>query len=110
MKKLVIYTMVLTLIFSLAGASESLARQNPHHRHRHVVAVRPVRPHGNINQRVHTRAGYIWVEGRWQWHKRRRTYVWVNGHTVKKKPGKVWVKGHWQAVRGGWYYVPGFWA
>ena len=110
MKRLFIYTVVLSLFFSLAGVSDSYARLSVKPRYKRVVVVKPVRPHIYVNKHIQVKSGYVWIDGHWKYNKRTRNYVWVNGSVVKKKRGQVWVSGHWKRVRGGYTYVPGFWA
>ena len=74
------------------------------------MVVRPVTPHVKLYKPIKIRAGYVWIDGYWQWNRRAHKYFWVKGHLTRRKAGKVWIAGHWHQVRGGWVYQPGFWA
>ena len=110
MKKLFIYTVVLSLFFSLAGVSDSFAKHRVKPRYKRVVVVKPVRPNVYVNKHIQLKSGYAWMDGHWKYNNRTHNYVWVNGHAKKIKRGKVWVSGRWNKVRGGYTYVRGFWA
>ena len=110
MKRLFIYTIVVSLFFSFAGVSDSFAKHKVKHRYKRVILVKPVKPNIYVKKHIIINTGYVWIDGHWKYNKRTRNYVWVNGHVVKIKRGKVWVSGHWSKVRGGWIYNQGFWA
>jgi len=110
MKRLRNYFIVFILIFSFAGTTDALAIDRLKPRRKHVVRVKPVRPHVAVNRHVRVKRGHVRIEGYWQYNKHHQKYVWVNGHVVKQRHGKTWVSGHWSKVRGGWVYVSGFWA
>ncbi len=107
MQKPLLYLVIL-LLFSFGPANQVLAGHKPHPRYK-IVKVKPAH-HYRAHRPAHIRPGYVWIEGHWVWHKRQHNYVWVKGRVVKKRQHKTWVNGHWQRVRGGWVYVPGFWA
>ena len=107
MQKLFI-SIAVVILFMGALFSPAIAKGDPHPRYK-VVTVKPVH-HKRAHRPAHIKRGHVWIEGHWVWHQRSRKYVWVEGRVVKKKPHKTWVSGHWRQVRGGWVYVPGFWA
>jgi hypothetical protein len=110
MKRLLRYFIVFILIFSSVGTLDSYAVDRGHPRHKHVVRVKPVRPHVTVNRHVRVRQGHVRIDGHWQYNRHHQKYVWVNGRVVKQRRGKIWASGHWSKVRGGWVYVQGFWA
>jgi hypothetical protein len=110
MKRLLRYFIVFTLIFSFVGASDSFSGDRLNPRHKHVVRVKPVRPHVTVNRHARVKSGYVRMDGHWQYSRRHHKYVWVKGHVVRQRHGKTWISGHWSMVRGGWIYIPGFWA
>ena len=52
---------------------------------------------------------YIWVEGRWQWNRKKGKHKWIPGHWVKKREGKIWIAGSWERTRRGWIWVESYW-
>jgi len=92
-------TAVLGAFLSLAPAAASAA----------VVYVEPREPPPEvIVERPAPRPGYVWVGGRYGWH--RRHYVWHRGYYVRERPGYMWRGGGWERHgdyyryhRGGWY-------
>ena len=110
MKRLFFYTIVFSLFFSLAEVSDLSARHRVKPRYKQVVVIKPVRPHIYVSRHINMKSGYVWIDGHWKYNRRTHNYVWVNGHSVKKKRYKTWVSGQWRQVRGGWTYIPGFWA
>jgi YXWGXW repeat-containing protein len=110
MKTLFRYIIAFTLIFSFYGATDSFATDRGNPRHKHVVRVKPSRPHATINRHARVKSGYVRIDGHWQYNRHHRKYVWVNSRVVKQRRGKIWTSGHWSKVSGGWVYVQGFWA
>jgi hypothetical protein len=54
-----------------------------------------------------TRAGFVWIEGQWDW--KDNNWSWVAGHWEREQTGKRWRPhrweqhdGHWARVEGGW--------
>jgi len=108
MKKLFAYSLILSIIFSLMIATASVAqRKYPHSK---VVNRIPARPHVLVPRTTQLKDGIIWVDGHYKWNKRTHSYIWVKARYVKNTEGKTWYKGCWKPTRGGWKYVPGFWA
>ena len=52
---------------------------------------------------------HIWVEGHWQWSRKKDDYVWIPGYWIKKKDGKIWIRGSWERTRRGWVWVKSYW-
>ncbi|MDP8204020.1 MAG: hypothetical protein P9L95_05760 [Candidatus Tenebribacter mawsonii] len=52
---------------------------------------------------------HVWVDGYWQWHRKKENYVWVPGSWIKKKEGKIWIRGSWERTRRGWKWVKSYW-
>ena len=54
-----------------------------------------------------TRAGFVWVTGRWDW--RNGQWVWVDGHWERERANQVWIPGHWE-LQGNYYvWIEGRW-
>ena len=54
-----------------------------------------------------TRAGSVWVSGRWEW--RNGTYKWRKGRWQKARTGHVWVAGYWERNGNRHRWVDGHW-
>lgn len=52
---------------------------------------------------------YIWVEGHWQWNRRKEKFIWLPGHWIKKKDGRIWISGSWERTRRGWVWSESYW-
>jgi hypothetical protein len=80
------------------------------HRHsaRHLVRRAPP-PRRIAHMRRPLRRGYTWIPGRWQFSYRFETYVWVDGHWSRTRPGRRWVRGNWSRTPHGWYFASGYW-
>ncbi|MBT3756720.1 MAG: BcpO-related WXXGXW repeat protein [Candidatus Cloacimonetes bacterium] len=52
---------------------------------------------------------FVWVDGHWQWNRKKENYVWIPGHWIKKKEGKIWIHGDWHRTRRGWVWVKSYW-
>lgn len=86
------------MLWSLGSSAQVVVRVKPVARK--VVVVKPARPS----------AAHVWIDGQWKWNRKKKEYVWIKGHWVKRKAGKKWVPGHWQKVRRGYKWIPGHWA
>ncbi|MGE0397335.1 MAG: IPT/TIG domain-containing protein [Kofleriaceae bacterium] len=54
-----------------------------------------------------TKAGYIWVTGRWTW--KGGKYEWLPGHWERARAKKTWREGKWEKRGDRWAYVDGAW-
>jgi IPT/TIG domain-containing protein/YXWGXW repeat-containing protein len=54
-----------------------------------------------------TRAGFVWVSGRWDW--RGNKWEWLAGHAEREHAGKRWREGHWDHRGDRWAYSDGTW-
>ncbi len=54
-----------------------------------------------------TKAGYIWVAGRWNWKDGK--YEWVPGHWERTRANKQWREGRWEKRGDRWAWVEGSW-
>jgi len=101
MNRLFFYTVAISTLLLLAGATKSLAGTNPHHNHKKVVVVKPVH-HNVLNPKpLHLKAGYVWVDGHWQFNRRSQKNVWIKRATIKRHNKKMWINGHWCKVKRG---------
>ncbi|HEX7271120.1 MAG TPA: hypothetical protein VF420_03100 [Casimicrobiaceae bacterium] len=60
------------------------------------------------------RAGYVWVQGYWDWDAHRHQHVWRKGHYVQEHKGEHWVPyawvehdGRYRLNEGHWEHGPG---
>ncbi len=53
------------------------------------------------------RAGYVWVEGYWNWNG--GAYVWVPGRWTRARSGYEYAQPHWQEGPKGWELHRGGW-
>jgi hypothetical protein len=56
---------------------------------------------------VTPRAGYIWVEGHYNWQYNQ--WVWMPGHYERARVGYRWVNGNWDQRDGRWAWREGRW-
>ena len=56
---------------------------------------------------VENRAGYVWVQGRWEWNG--NTWAWVDGQHIQSRADYVWVDGQWERRGARWHWVEGRW-
>jgi hypothetical protein len=49
------------------------------------------------------RAGYVWVDGTWDWRYDR--WAWRPGYWITARPGFLWIQGRWS----GRAWHPGYW-
>jgi hypothetical protein len=54
-----------------------------------------------------TKAGHVWVSGRWRW--KRGQWVWVAGRFEREQRGKRWVQGTWERRGRRSVWVEGHW-
>jgi hypothetical protein len=58
-------------------------------------------------EKVETRAGYVWVAGRWDW--KNGAWAWVPGRWERARANRSWRDGRWEDRGGEWYWVDGAW-
>jgi hypothetical protein len=76
-------------------------------RHGHVTGPTAPPPAPRETNRPNPRAGYVWVEGRWQWVN--GNWDWVAGHWERARAGYVWQPGSWQLQGGVYVWSEGQW-
>lgn len=76
-------------------------------RHHHATGPTSPPPAPRETQRPAPRAGYVWVEGRWQWSN--DNWDWVAGHWERARSGYVWQPGSWQLQGGVYVWIDGQW-
>jgi len=59
------------------------------------------------NESPGTRAGFIWVSGRWTY--KNGDWQWINGHWERERASKRWVPGRWERADGRYRWVEGHW-
>jgi hypothetical protein len=70
-----------------------------------VVYEEPPPPRAEVQ--VHSRPGFVWVRGRWDW--RGGQWVWVDGHWERERAGHHWQEGRWDRRGNQWVWVEGRW-
>jgi hypothetical protein len=94
-------TRIHALVLALAlGSATCVVRT------RGAVVVGPAPPPPRVTV-VEPRAGYVWIEGRWDWDG--TAWVWSPGYWVAERTDHVWVQGVWIHVDGGHRWRPGHW-
>ena len=58
-------------------------------------------------ERYHSRPGFIWVRGHWDW--RGDQWVWIPGHYERERAGYYYREPTWQQRDGAWISVEGSW-
>ena len=58
-------------------------------------------------ERMHARAGWVWVEGGFEW--RHGRYRRLPGHWERERPGRHWHSGRWDWRGDHYEWVPGAW-
>ncbi len=53
------------------------------------------------------RAGYVWVEGYWNWNG--SAFVWIPGHWLLARAGYEYAQPRWQEGPQGWQLQRGGW-
>jgi hypothetical protein len=56
---------------------------------------------------VQPRAGYVWVDGHWDWSGSH--WLWRDGYWERERTGYVYVQGRWVNEPHGRRYVRGYW-
>jgi hypothetical protein len=69
-----------------------------------VVYEEPPAPRDEV---VRTKAGHLWVQGRWEWQHSR--WVWKNGYWVRARANYGWEGGRWEKRGNQWHWVDGRW-
>lgn len=64
-------------------------------------------PPASRRERVRPRAGYVWVNGHYQWRGNR--YVWQPGYYERARRGAVYVQPRWVQQGNRWQYQRGNW-
>lgn len=54
-----------------------------------------------------TRAGFVWVTGRWDW--KSGNWAWVDGHWERERANEAWLAGRWEMQGNRWIWVEGRW-
>ncbi len=54
-----------------------------------------------------TKAGHIWVRGRWDWHN--GDWQWMPGHWERQRASYTWQEGRWENRGGQWTWIDGAW-
>jgi hypothetical protein len=54
-----------------------------------------------------SRAGFVWVSGRWDW--KAGNWAWVDGHWERERANEAWVAGRWEMQGNRWIWVEGRW-
>ena len=54
-----------------------------------------------------SRAGFVWISGRWDW--KAGQWAWVDGHWERERANQVWVQGNWELHGNRWAWVDGHW-
>lgn len=54
-----------------------------------------------------TRAGFIWITGRWTWVNGK--WDWTAGHWERERANQRWVDGRWERQGSTWVWVEGTW-
>src|SRR5437764_14068051 len=76
--------------------------------HRHGEDERPREaPPAPKQERFAARAGFLWIPGRWEWHKHH--WNWLDGHWERERAGKKWREPRWEARGDTWELVDGEW-
>ena len=80
-----------------------------------VVVVVPAddrprkKPPGKKAEKAAKKAGYVWVEGHWDWKPKKGEYEWVKGHFEREQKGKKHRPGQWQQKGDYWEWVAEAW-
>lgn len=54
-----------------------------------------------------SRAGYVWIKGRWDWQNGQ--WQWVAGHWERERAGYGYQDGRWEQRNGQYHWVEGQW-
>ena len=56
-----------------------------------VIKVRPQEPKVKVVKKGKPpRPNMFWKKGHWKWENRKKEYIWVPGHWLKKRKGFIW--------------------
>lgn len=58
-------------------------------------------------ERPGTKAGFVWVRGRYEW--RNGNYEWVPGHWERERANERWIDGRWEYHDQRWIWIEGKW-
>ena len=58
---------------------------------------------------VAPRAGYVWVQGRYNFDYSYNQWVWLPGHYERARAGYAWTDGRWDNRGGNWIWIEGSW-
>ncbi len=75
MKKLISFTLFLTIILLALVARNISQAQVVVRRAAPVVMIKPICP----------QRGYVWSDGHYRWNKRMNTYSWVDGYWARQR-------------------------
>jgi hypothetical protein len=64
-------------------------------------------PPPRAEKREGARAGFVWIDGEWDW--RGGKYEWVAGHWERERANKRWRASRWEQRDGAWTRTPGDW-
>lgn len=56
---------------------------------------------------VESRAGYIWIQGRWD--QQNGQWIWIDGHWEQERQGYTYNRGEWVQRGNSWHWVEGNW-
>lgn len=56
---------------------------------------------------IESRAGYVWIHGRWNWSGGQ--WVWMDGHWERERAGYQWQEGRWEQRGNQYHWVEGTW-
>jgi hypothetical protein len=74
-----------------------------------VGGMRPSEaPPADRVERYETRAGYVWIPGRWSWPNGK--WVWVDGGLERERANMEWKPGSWQLVGSEYAWTDGHWS
>jgi len=105
MKTRLLLTMLATTSALIGGCAVHTV-QEPYYRHEHTVAVAPPPPIYE-NSGYPPSAGYLWINGYWNWTNVR--YVWVPGRWEAPRQGYYWVPHRWERDGNHWRQHGGTW-
>ncbi len=91
---------------ALIGGCAVHTVQEPYYRHEHTVAMAPPPPIYE-NSGYPPSAGYLWINGYWNWTNVR--YVWVPGRWEAPRQGYYWVPHRWERDGNHWRQHGGTW-
>lgn len=101
MKRLTRIALATFVVLGL-GAGTALADRYDHDNYRPRSA-----PPAQRYQQVDHRAGYVFVQGHWDWQYNQ--WVWMPGHWERARTGYRWTDGGWDNRGGRWQWRAGRW-